>query len=60
MKNIKFNYQEEKSDINYEEYYFNGIDSPKDIEFKDITLSSLNISWKMDNSNNINIDNKIK
>ena len=59
MENIKFNYQEEKSEINYEEYYFNGINSPKDIEFKDITCSSLNISWKMDN--NINIDNnKIK
>ena len=61
MENIKFNYQEEKSDINYEEYYFNGINNPKDIEFKDITCSSLNISWKMDNNNNINIDNnKIK
>ena len=57
MKSIKFNYQEEKSDINYEEYFFNGINSPKDIEFNDITYNSLNISWKIDKTNNINIDN---
>ena len=50
MKSIKFNYQEEKSDINYEEYFFNGINSTND--FGDI---------KIDKTNNINIDNnKIK
>ena len=61
MKNIKFNYKEEESNIKYEEYYFNGISIPKDIEFKDISSNSINISWKIENINNINIDNnKIK
>ena len=61
MQSIKFNYEEEKSNIKYEEYYFNGIMIPKNIEFKDVTPSSFNISWNIDNSNFINIDkNKIK
>jgi len=50
MKNIKIKYEEDK--INYEEYYFNGIPKPKNIEFKDITTSSLNLSWNIDNINN--------
>ena len=37
MKNIKINYEKEKNNIKYEEYYFNGIFIPKNIEFKDIT-----------------------
>jgi len=59
MKNIKFKYDD--NNIKYEEYYFNGIYIPNNIEFKDITSSSINIYWKIDNINNINIDkNKIK
>ena len=54
MKNIKIKYEEDKNKINYEEYYFNG-PIPKNIEFKDITTSSLNISWNIDN---ININNE--
>ena len=50
MKNIKFKYEDDK--INYEEYYFNGIPRPKNIIFKDLTSSSLNISWNIDNINN--------
>jgi len=61
MKNIKFNYDENKNNIKYEEYYFNGIYIPKNIEFKNISSSSINIYWKIDDINNINIDkNKIK
>ena len=62
MKNLKITFQEEKCQIIYEEYYFNGIPTPYNIEFKNITSNSLNISWKIDdNLNNINIDkNKIK
>ena len=56
MMNIKFNYDEEKSKIKYEEYYFNGIFIPKNIEFKDISSMSLNISWEIDNINIINVD----
>jgi hypothetical protein len=59
MKNIKIKYEKEKNNIKYEEYYFNGIFIPKNIEFKDITNSSLNISWKIDNINIIDV-NKIK
>ena len=61
MKSLKFSYKEEKNNINYEEYFFNGIPYPINIEFKDITYNSLNISWKTDNINNINNNNnKIK
>ena len=58
MRNINISFEEEKKTINYEEYYFNGIPSPKDIEFKDIYFDNLNISWKIDNLNINNIDNK--
>ena len=58
MKSIKFSYEEEKSNIIYEEFYFNGLSIIKDIEFKDISLNSLSIYWKIENIKNINIDNK--
>ena len=61
MKNIKFNYEEEKSNIKYEEYYFNGIYIPKNIEIKDVSTDSLNLNWNIDEINIIKIDkNKIK
>ena len=61
MKSLKFNYLEEKSNINYEEFYFNIIAIPHNIEFKDISYQYLNLEWKVDNINNIYIDkNKIK
>ena len=61
LKSLKFNYQEEQSNINYEEFGFNGIAIPEDIKFENVTMNSLNISWKIDNINNIDIDNnKIK
>ena len=58
MRNIKISFQEENSTIKYDEYYFNGIPSPKDIEFKDISYCSVNLNWKIDNLNILNIDNK--
>ena len=61
IKSIKFNYEEKKSNIKYEEYYFNGILIPKNIEFKDVTSCSIKISWNINDFNIINIDkNKIK
>ena len=61
MRNINITFNEEKSNINYEEYYFNGIHPIKDIEFKDITSNSLNLVWKIDNLKIVNIDkDKIK
>ena len=61
MKNLKISFEEDKSDIKYEEYYFNGIQIPKEIEFKDINSNSFKIFWKIDNINIKDIDNnKIK
>ena len=61
IKSIKFNYEEEKSKINYEEIYINGMLIPKNIEFKDINKTSLNICWMVGEINLINIDkNQIK
>ena len=57
MKSLKFVYEENKSNIKYEEYYFNGIPIPNNIEFKDITSSNINIFWEIDN---INYQNKLK
>ena len=61
MKNLKFSFDNEKNTIQYNEYYFNGIPEPKNINFKDISSNSVNIEWKIDDINLINIDkNKIK
>ena len=61
MKNIKFNYEEEKSNIKYEEYYFNGLFIPSNIEIKDISNTNFNLNWSIENLNIINIDkNQIK
>jgi len=61
MRNIKINFEEKENKIKYEEYFFNGIPFPKDIEFKDIDINSLKVKWKMDDINLLNIDkNKIK
>jgi len=57
MKNTKISFQEEQTNIKFEEYYFNGIQVPKNIEFKNIAKDKLNIFWKIDNINIINIDN---
>ena len=56
MKNIKFNYEENKSKIKFEEYYFNGLPIPEKIEIKDITYSSCNITWDVKKLNGINFD----
>ena len=61
MKNLKISFIEEESTIKYEEYYFNGIPLPKDIEFKDKGTNSFKVLWKLDNINVLNIDkNEIK
>ena len=61
MKNMKITYIENESQIKYEEYYFNGIPIPNNIEFKDIGTNSFQINWKIDNINILNIDkNEIK
>ena len=58
MKNIKITFVENENIIKYEDYYFNGIPLPKDIEFKDIGTNSFKILWKIDDINILNIDKK--
>ena len=59
MKNIKINFEEDKTNIKFEEYYFNGIPIPN-LEVNNITSSSFEITWKIDDLNIINFDkNKI-
>ena len=61
MKNMKITYIENESQIKYEEYYFNGIPIPNNIEFNNIGTNSFQINWKIDNINILNIDkNEIK
>ena len=61
MKNLKISFEEEKKSIKYEEYYFSGIQIPKEIEIKDINNNSFKIFWKKDNIKIKDIDiNEIK
>jgi len=61
MRNIKICFEEKENKIKYDEYFFNGIPSPKDIEFKDIDANNLKVNWKIDDINILNIDkNKFK
>ena len=57
MRNIKFNYEEEKSNIKYAEYYFNGMPIPTNIEIKQLTNEGFNLNWNIDNINIKDIDN---
>ena len=57
MKSLKFNYEE--NNIKYNDFYFNGIPIPKNIEIKDIKYTSANIYWEIDNFNYLD-NNKIK
>ena len=58
MKNAKILYIEEKSIITFNEYFFNGILIPKNIEIKDIYSDSIKVFWTIDNIKFINIDKK--
>ena len=61
MKNMKITFEEEDTKIKYEEYYFNGIQIPKNIKFKDIGTNNFKLLWEIDDINIINIDkNEIK
>ena len=57
IKSMEFGYKEEENDIIFNEYYFNGISPPSNIEFKDINFSKLKITWKNGCVNNKNINN---
>ena len=58
MKNLKLEYKEDN--IKYEEYYFNGLSCPQDIQISGINANSFKISWTMDGIMILNLDkNKI-
>ena len=57
MKNLNISYQEKDNYIKYEDYYFNGIYVPKDIQFNKIKADCFNVSWKIDYFKIQNIDN---
>ena len=61
MKNLKISFIEgegKESTIKYDEYYFNGIPIPKNIEFKEVGTNNFKVLWKIDNINLINVDKK--
>ena len=43
MKNFKISFIEDENQIKYEEYYFNGIPIPQDIDFKEIGKSNFKV-----------------
>ena len=57
IKSIDFSYKEERNDIIFNEYYFNGICPPSNIEFKSISLFNIKITWKNELMENKNIKN---
>ena len=58
MKNLKIKFNENENNIVYEQYYFNGLQLPKDIQFSEIGTNSFKISWKIDDIKLLNINNK--
>ena len=58
MKNLKISFIDKEGTIKYEEYYFNGIPIPKNIEFKEIGTNNFKVLWNIDKINLINIDKK--
>lgn len=56
-KNINISFNEEKCQIFFENYYFNGVYIPKNLKTEDISSSSIKLSWEIDN---FNIENLIK
>ena len=53
MRNLKITFKDNENEntIIYEDYYFNGIEIPKNILFKDINVVSLNVFWEIDEAN---------
>ena len=58
MRNIQINFEEEKGNLNFLDYIFNGFPIPSNIEINDIGAKSLKVSWKINNININDIINK--
>ena len=57
IKNANISFLENENKIKYENYYFNGIQIPNNIEFKNINANSAEIFWKIDEINIENVNN---
>ena len=61
MESIKISFIEDKNEIKFDIYCFNGIKSPDKVEFKEITTNSVKIFWNIENNKrDINYNNQIK
>lgn len=56
MKNINLSFQEEETNIKYKEYFFNGLQIPKNIQISDIGINSAKIERDIDDINKTNLD----
>ena len=57
IKNMNMTFLENENKIKYDDYYFSGIQIPKDIEFKNIDNNSAEVFWKIDEIKIENINN---
>ena len=48
IKIIKISFEPDNNNIKFEEYYFNGLPIPKDIEVKNIESNKFDLNWKID------------
>lgn len=60
LRNVNLDFKEEKSDIIFDEYFFNGCPVPNNIKITNITDSSFKVSWKIDINNKNDDINKYK
>ena len=56
--NLKIYFDEDNKKIKYEKYYFNGIQVPINIQFKDVSFNSLKIFWDIEEVKIIDVDKK--
>lgn len=54
MQNLNLSFQEEETNIKYKEYFFNGLQIPKNIQISDIGINSAKIEWDIDDINKTN------
>ena len=57
IKNTNINFLEKENKIIYEDYYFNGIQIPKNIEINNIGNFNADFSWKIDEIKIENLNN---
>ena len=61
IKNINISYNEEKGQIYFDNYYFNGVYIPKNFKNEDISSNSIKLFWEIDNFIIENLDkNKLE